>query len=416
MDKQDYYKLLHVNREATPDEIKSAYRKAAMKYHPDRNPGNPEAEAKFKAVSEAYEVLSDERKRDIYDRFGHEGLSGRGYHGPRDVEDIFSTFGSIFEDFFGFSGGGRSRTRARRGADLQYELGLEFEEAVFGTEKEISFNRQVQCGTCDGAGARPGSKPETCTTCGGMGQVRRSQGFFSVSTTCPSCQGQGTVITDPCKKCRGRGVASEKRKLTVKVPAGVDTGLRLRVSGEGEAGSQGGPAGDLYVVLNVKESATFIRDGFNVLLVQEISMSQASLGCEIQIPTLEGERTIKIPSGSQPGHRIVRAGEGIPHIRGVGRGDFIVELRVQIPTKLTKEQKALLEKFAELSGESKRDGGFFQKMFRTIMFKIINLGTNFLKKVISPYPFSKTSISKVFWGEAWGGTFFQKRSSPQMLF
>lgn len=366
MAKQDYYELLHLKREATSEEIKVAYRKAALKYHPDRNPGNTEAESKFKAASEAYEVLSDERKREIYDRFGHEGLSGRGYHGPKDVEDIFSAFGSIFEDFFGFSGGGRGRTtRARRGADLQYELGLEFEEAVFGTEKEISFHRQVQCKACAGSGAHAGSKPQTCTTCGGHGQVRRSQGFFSVATTCPSCQGQGIVIADPCKKCRGRGVSSEKKKLTVKVPAGVDTGLRLRVSGEGEEGAKGGPAGDLYVVLNVKESATFVRDGFNVLIEQPIPMAQAALGCELLIQTLEGEKTLKIPAGTQPGHRITLPGEGIPHIRGVGRGDFVVQFRVDIPTKLTKEQKALLEKFAELSGEmkDKKDGSFFQRIF-----------------------------------------------------
>lgn len=367
MTKQDYYELLNISREASADEIKSAYRKAAMKYHPDRNSGDPEAENKFKAVSEAYEVLSDQKKREIYDRFGHEGLSGRGYSGPGDVDDIFSSFGSIFEDFFGFSsgGGGSSRTRARRGADLQYDLEISFEEAVFGIEKEISFHRRGPCGTCKGSGAKPGSQPITCTMCGGAGQIRRNQGFFSVATTCHNCSGSGQVNKDPCSKCRGQGNISEKRTMNVKVPAGVDTGLRLRVSGEGEAGSLGGPSGDLYVALHVKKSKTFERDGFDVILKQELSMVRASLGGQIEVETLKGKKTIEVPAGTQYGDRVVLSGEGIPHIRGSAKGDFVVEMHVRTPTNLKKTQKELLEKFDESYDEKtqKKSCGFFNKIF-----------------------------------------------------
>ncbi len=368
MAKQDYYELLGVAREASASEIKAAYRKAALQFHPDRNPDDPSAEDRFKAVSEAYEVLSDAKKKEIYDRFGHEGLSGRGYNGPRDVEDIFSSFGSIFEDFFGFSGGGSSkgRTRARRGSDLQYELTISFEEAVFGTEKEISFQRQAECTTCSGSGAKAGSKASTCTTCGGDGQVRRSQGFFSVAVQCPTCHGEGQVIQDPCQKCRGRGAVAEKRQLKIKAPAGVDSGLRLRVSGEGEPGSFGGPAGDLYVVLNVLESKTFIRDGFDIILRFELSMVQAALGCSVEIPTLKGPKSITVPAGAQHGDRVTLSGEGVPHIRGVGQGDFIVELAIKIPKRLSKQQREILEKFAEISEENihrKDGGGFFQRIF-----------------------------------------------------
>lgn len=365
MAKQDYYELLKVSREASADEIKAAYRKAALQHHPDRNSGDPHAEEKFKAVSEAYEVLSDQRKREIYDRFGHDGLSGRGYSGPGNVDDIFSSFGSIFEDFFGFGGGNsQSKTRARRGADLQYELKIKFEEAVFGVEKEISFQRRSECLECHGSGAKAGSKPVTCNMCGGNGQVRRSQGFFSVAVTCPTCHGEGQVIKDPCHKCKGHGSVSEKRKINVKVPAGVDTGLRLRVSGEGESGSLGGPGGDLYVVLNVQESDTFERDGFDIILKQDISIVLASLGGDLEVQTLKGPKIITVPAGSQHGDQITLHGEGVPHIRGSAKGNFIVELMVKVPKRLNKEQKELLLKFAESFDDKKKNGGsFFQRIF-----------------------------------------------------
>ena len=366
MVKEDYYQLLKVNRNASTTQIKDAYRKAAFQYHPDRNAGDKEAEAKFKAVSEAYEVLSDDQKRTVYDRYGHEGLSGQGYRGAQDVEDIFSTFGSIFEDFFGFSSGGGGRSRARRGSDLEYTLELTFLEAVFGVEKEISFSKNTSCDACKGSGAKAGTKPQTCETCHGRGQIRRSQGFFSVSTTCHSCRGSGQWVKQRCSPCRGEGVVAKQRSIKVKVPAGVDTGLRLRVSSEGEAGSDGGPAGDLYVVLSVAESETFIRDGVDVIVRLPISMSQAALGASLEIPALEGVRKISFPAGVQYGHRISLAGEGIPHLRGVGRGDLVVSLEVKIPQKLSKEQRELLEKFASISGDDVSKcsgGGFFQRIF-----------------------------------------------------
>lgn len=368
MAKQDYYELLKVQREASAEEIKAAYRKAALQHHPDRNQDDPHAEEKFKAVSEAYEVLSDQKKREIYDRFGHEGLSGRGYSGPGNVDDIFSSFGSIFEEFFGFSGGGnaRGRTRARRGADLQYELEITFEEAVFGVKKDISFHRRSECGECKGSGAKPGTKPVTCKTCGGDGQVRRSQGFFSVAATCPSCHGEGTMISDPCHKCKGRGHVSEKRQINVNVPAGVDSGLRLRVSGEGEPGSHGGPTGDLYVALNVKASEIYERDGFDIILKQDVSMVLATLGGDIEVETLKGPKTVHVPAGTQFGDHITLSGEGVPHIRGSGKGNFIIIFEVKVPKRLNKQQKELLEKFAESFNETKskkNGGGFFQKIF-----------------------------------------------------
>lgn len=365
MSKRDYYEVLNVGREADASKIKAAYRKAAMKYHPDRNPDNAEAEEKFKEVSEAYEVLSDSQKRQIYDRFGHQGLAGQGYSGPQDASDIFSQFGSIFEDFFGFSGGGGG-SRARRGSDLRYDLELDFKEAVFGIEKEIEFERHVDCSPCGGSGATPGSGSTNCTTCGGAGQVRRNQGFFSVAVTCPSCKGEGSIIKDPCKKCRGNGRAVEEKKISVKVPAGVDTGLKLRVSSEGEGGQNGGPSGDLFVFLHVKESKQFIRDGVDVIFKQPVSFVQASLGCELEVETLEGEKqSISIPAGSQHGNQISISGSGIPHIRGAGRGDLIVQLEIVIPKKLSKDQRELLEKYAALSNEefSKNSQGFFQRIF-----------------------------------------------------
>ncbi len=362
--KQDYYELLGVAKQAGEGDIKKAYRQQAMKWHPDRNPGDAHAEEMFKAVSEAYEVLSDGQKRQIYDRFGHEGLSGRGYGGARNTSDIFSQFGSIFEDFFGFSSQGGS-SRARQGADLRYDLELEFQEAVFGVEREIEFEREHQCETCDGDGSQPGSAPATCRSCHGTGQMTKNQGFFSIAVTCSTCGGAGKVIKNPCQKCRGSGRVGKKKKLSVKVPAGVDSGLKLRVSREGEGGYNGGPSGDLYVVLVVKDSPDYIRDGVDIIYTQAISFAQAALGCKLSVNTLEGPEEVTIQPGSQHGHRISIAAKGVPHLRGVGRGDFIVELSIAVPRKLNKEQRELLERFAKLSGEetSKSGSGFFQKIF-----------------------------------------------------
>lgn len=364
--KRDYYEVLGVERTCTEVELKSAYRKAALKYHPDRNPGDQEAELRFKECSEAYEVLTDAQKRATYDRFGHAGLSGQGFQGFSDVGDIFSSFGSIFEEFFGMSGGRGTGGRGRRGADLRYDLAIEFEEAVFGAEKDLEFERAAECGVCHGSRAEAGGKT-TCRTCGGVGQVRRSQGFFSVQTACPTCRGEGEQVTKPCKGCSGKGVVMDRKKISVKIPAGVDTGLRLRVSGEGEGGAGGAPSGDLYVVLHVKESKTFERDGSDVILTRAIGIAQAALGCKITVPTLEGERQIEVPAGVQHGHRVTLAGAGVPELKGIGRGDLHVQLEVAVPKKLSKEQRELLEKFAEISGEEAAHGaggGFFGKIFR----------------------------------------------------
>lgn len=369
MEKRDYYEILGVSRGASEPDIKKAYRQLAMQFHPDRNPGNKEAEEKFKEAAEAYEVLTDSEKRRVYDAYGHAGLSGQGFSGFNDVNDIFSSFGSIFEDFFGFSGGqGQGgRKRPRKGADLRYDLVLEFEEAAFGVEKYIEYDREISCGTCKGEKAEPGGK-KTCTTCGGMGQVRRSQGFFSVASTCPSCQGEGEMVTTPCKACKGRGRVKEAKKVSVKIPPGVDQGVRLRVASEGMGGAMGGPAGDLYVFLQVKDSRDFERDGSNLIYTAKISMIQAALGCRLNIPVLgQGNQIeVEVQPGSQFGQRITVPGEGIPRLKGIGRGDLIIELQVEIPTKLSKEQRELLSKFAEISGEkahSAGGSGFFGKLF-----------------------------------------------------
>ena len=372
MAKEDYYKLLGVNREASDSELKKAYRKAAMKYHPDRNPGDKGAEEKFKAVSEAYEVLSDNKKRQIYDQLGHDGLSGQGYSGPGNAEDIFSSFGSIFEDFFGFNQGGSQRQqRARKGTDLRYDLTISFKEAVFGTEKKIEFRRRMNCKPCNGSGARPGSVAQTCPTCQGAGQVRRTQGFFSVSMTCPTCKGSGTIIRDEdiCKSCNGEGITLETREMNVKVPAGVDSGLKLRLSSEGEAGTFGGPSGDLYVVLNVEEDRKFIRDDLNILVHKELSFVQLALGCKIEVETLEGMENIDIPAGTQHGDHIKLKQKGVPNLRSrTNRGDFLVEVRANIPKRLNKEQRETLVNFAKLSNipvekDKAGTGSFFQKIF-----------------------------------------------------
>ena len=363
MAKRDYYEVLGVAQNASESDIKSAYRKLAMKYHPDRNPDDSSAEDKFKEASEAYEVLSDNDKRGRYDRFGHQGVNSQGF---QDVNDIFSSFGSIFEDFFGFSGAaGGGRGRVRRGSDLRYDMAIEFDEAVFGVEREVELERPVRCDTCEGSGAKPGSGRTTCRTCGGVGQINRAQGFFAIRTACHVCGGEGSIVEKPCSDCRGQGRLNKKRKLNVKVPAGVDSGVRLRLSGEGEPGPAGGPSGDLYVVLHVKESDRFVRDGLDLIMEQPIGIAQASLGCKLKIKTLDAEKEIEIPAGSQSGERITLAGAGVPHLKCVGRGDLHVELRVVVPKKLSKEQRELLQKYAEISKEDTTVGssGFFHKIF-----------------------------------------------------
>ncbi len=324
-----------------------------MTYHPDRNPNNPDAEEKFKEITEAYAILADSEKRSLYDRFGHAGVGG----GPAAQgfdPSIFQDFGDIFGDFFGFGdlfgGGGRGRrSRAQRGADLREDLHLEFDEAVFGVEKQVSVRRHEPCDACQGSGAAPGKAPVTCRSCNGHGQVRYQQGFFSISRTCPTCQGAGSVITDPCPKCKGQGRVLRERTVEAKVPAGVEDGTRIRFGGLGEAGAFGGPAGDLYVVLHVKEHPFFEREGNDLYCVVPISFPQAAMGTEIMVPTMEGDHKLKIPEGTQSGTSFRIKGKGVPVLNGHGKGDMFVEVRVQTPAKLSKRQRDLLSELAQLT-------------------------------------------------------------------
>lgn len=350
MAKRDYYEVLGVSRQAEEDEIKKAYRQLALKYHPDRNPGNKEAEEFFKEAAEAYEVLHDPQKRRIYDAYGHEGLQGSGFRGFRGFEDIFSSFGDIFQDFFsfGFGGSSRPRTASRPGDDLLYDLTLDFEEAVFGVEKEIQVQTFIECQHCGGSGAEPGTRETTCPMCQGSGQVVQSQGFFRISTTCSRCQGTGKVLISPCGHCRGQGRSKEPKRVEVKVPAGVDNGTRLRLRGEGESGYRGGQPGDLYVRLHVKPHDFFERDGDNLYGRVAISYAQAALGDQVEVPTLEGKKTITIQPGTQPGAVIRFPGDGVARLRGPGRGDLFFEVQVKIPTRLGPRQEELLRELMEL--------------------------------------------------------------------
>ena len=352
--KNDYYRVLGVERSASPEEIKKNYRKLAMKFHPDRNPGDREAEEKFKEAAEAYEVLCDPEKRGIYDRYGHEGLQGSGYRGFSGFEDIFSSFGDIFEDVFGFGGGARarSRTAARAGADLRYDLRVAFMDAAFGTSRDIDVERLVRCDACQGTGASEGSSPEVCGTCHGRGQVTQRSGFFSISTTCPYCRGEGRIIRNPCRSCRGTGRKLHSKSVHIRIPPGVETGSRLRLRGEGEEGEHGGPPGDLYVFIEVESHAFFERHGDDILLKLPISVTQAALGATLEVPTLNGAEKIKIPRGTQHGKIFRLPGKGIPSLRGRGRGDQIVEARVEVPTNLSKQEEKVLREFARLRGES----------------------------------------------------------------
>lgn len=350
--KRDYYEVLGVEHNASDGELKKAYRKLALQFHPDRNPGNRDAEEKFKEAAEAYDVLRDPNKRQIYDQYGHQGLEGSGFSGFGGFEDIFSSFGDIFEDFFGFGGGRRGRSRVQRGSDLRYDMQLAFMEAAFGTEKEIDVEKAETCAECNGSGAEPGTSAETCPHCGGSGQIGRSQGFFTVRTTCGSCRGQGQVISHPCLTCRGQGKVLARKKVSVRIPAGVDNGSRLRLTGEGEAGGFGGPHGDLYVFIHVESHEFFKRDNTHVICQIPVSFVQAALGDAITIPTLQGETQLEIPKGTQPGDVFRLRGEGIPSLRNGHRGDQIVQVNVKTPTHLSKKQVALLKEFAAL--ESKK--------------------------------------------------------------
>jgi molecular chaperone DnaJ len=347
--KRDYYEVLGVARGATDQEIKSAYRKLALQFHPDRNPNNPDAEEKFKQASEAYGVLADGEKRAVYDRYGHAGLGGGGGAQGFDANDL----GDIFGDFFGlgeiFGGGTRKRSRTQRGADLREDINLEFEEAVFGTETKVTVRRHESCEECRGSGAAAGKAPVTCRSCAGRGQVRYQQGFFSIARTCPTCQGTGSVITDPCSKCKGEGRVLRQRTVDAKVPAGVEDGTRIRFSGFGEGGLHGGPPGDLYVVLHVKEHPFFEREGNDLHCVIPISFTQAALGAEISVPTLEGEHVLKVPDGTQSGTTLRIRGKGVPVLNGHGKGDLFVEARVQTPGKLNKRQRELLQELEGLT-------------------------------------------------------------------
>jgi len=350
--KRDYYEILNVNRGATEQEIKSAYRKLAMQYHPDRNPGNHEAEEKFKQAAEAYAVLSDAQKRAQYDRYGHAGVSnaaGGGFSGFD--PNVFSDFSDILGDLFGFGdlfGGAKRSGRSSRGSDLRYDLELSFDEAVFGTKKKIKFPRHELCTECEGSGSAPGSGSSSCSTCNGYGQVRFQQGFFSITRTCSHCRGTGQIIKNPCKTCRGEKRVVRDRNLELKVPPGVDTGDKLRISGEGEAATRGGASGDLYVVLVVKDHEFFERREHDLYCHISISFPQAALGAEISVPTLEGEdERLKIPSGTQSGMVFRVRGRGVAKRGGSSRGDLYVTTDVVVPAKLTREQKELISKLDE---------------------------------------------------------------------
>ncbi len=349
--KRDYYEVLGVSRDASEQEIKSAYRKLALQYHPDRNPNNPQAEERFKECSEAYAILADAEKRAAYDRYGHAGIAGAGMGGFDPT--IFQDFTEIFGDFFGFGdlfgGGSRRRSRGQRGADLREDLTLEFEEAVFGKETQVTLRRHEPCEGCRGSGMAAGKMPVNCRSCGGRGQVRFQQGFFTMARTCPTCQGAGTVITDPCPKCKGEGRVLRQKTVDAKIPAGVEDGTRIRFSGLGEAGTLGGPPGDLYLVLQVKEHPLFDREGSDLHCVLPVSFAQAALGTEIQVPTLDGQHNLKIPEGTQSGTTVRIRGKGVPVLNGHGRGDLFVEIRVQTPTKLNRQQRELLQELESSS-------------------------------------------------------------------
>ncbi len=375
-DRRDYYEILGLEKSAAEGEIKKAYRKAALKHHPDRNPDDPDAERLFKEASEAYEVLSDAKKRQLYDQYGHAGLSNAGYQGFSNagVEDIFASFGDIFSDLFGmggfggfgFGGGGGGGRRAgpRRGRHVEQVLRISFDEAAFGTSKETDVSRAELCPGCDGSGAEKGSQPTTCSTCGGMGEViHRQGGLLQIRTTCPSCRGAGTEIRHPCMDCHGSGRVKNTSTVKVDVPAGVERGMRIRFAGKGEPGTLGGPPGDLFVVLDVQPHDLFQREGNDVLCQVEVGLAQAALGAEVEVPTLESSKMLKIPPGTQFGDVLRFRGEGIPRLRGGTRGDQVMQVLVRVPKRLTDRQREILEEYAQIEGSQvRKDKGGFRSL------------------------------------------------------
>lgn len=369
--KRDYYEILGLSKGASDQEIKSAYRKMAMKFHPDKNPGNKDAEEKFKEAAEAYNVLGDREKRSIYDRYGHSGLGGygasEGFSGFN--SDIFADFSDVlgnffFGDFFGGGGSRRSRTGPVRGADLQYPLEISLEEAINGTEKEITVPKMDTCETCEGSGSSSSQGRTSCPTCNGYGQVRYNQGFVTIARTCPQCSGSGQVLKDPCKNCGGSGRIQKQKTLSVKIPPGVDTGNRLKVKGEGEAGLRGGTSGDLYVYIEVQPHPVFTRKGFDLYMEKEVSMFQAALGDSLTIPTMDGDEKLKLIEGTQPGTVLTLRGKGVPYINSFGRGDLHVAIQIRIPTNLSLKDKKTLQAMAKDRREKiePQERGVFEKV------------------------------------------------------
>ncbi|MDB6452670.1 molecular chaperone DnaJ [Falsirhodobacter sp. 20TX0035] len=370
MAKRDYYDVLGVAKGASAEELKKAYRTKAKELHPDRNAANPEAEAQFKEVNEAYDVLKDADKKAAYDRFGHAAFEG-GMGGPRQgggygqQGDFGSAFSDVFEDLFGdFMGRGQARSRVQRGSDLRYNLRISLEEAFLGSQKTIDVPSSTACDACHGTGAEGGAEPVTCPTCAGMGKVRAQQGFFTVERTCPTCNGLGQIIKNPCKVCHGVGRVEKERSLSVNIPKGVETGTRIRLAGEGEAGLRGGPSGDLYIFIEVREHAIFQRDGVNLFCRVPVSVATAALGGEVEVPTIDGGMSrVKVPAGSQTGKQMRLRGKGMPALRGAGQGDMLIELAVETPVNLTARQKEILREFDTLSADNNPEGkSFFSKV------------------------------------------------------
>ncbi len=366
MSKRDYYEVLGVSRDADLSAVKKAYRRLAVSCHPDRNPGDKKAENRFKEAAEAYQVLSDPEQRRRYDAYGHAGMGSGGFGGfnPEAFTDFNDIFGSIFADFFG--GGGRSRGRPggpQRGEDLRFDMEIDFLEAIRGMETAIQVPRMATCELCQGRGAARDSDISSCPTCGGAGQVRITQGFFAVSRTCPACHGQGRRITTPCSACSGQGRVRSERKLSLRIPPGVGHGSRLRLAGEGEGGRAGGPPGDLYVVLHVRDHADFQRDGTDIHCLVPVSFAQAALGATLEVATVHGSAELEVPAGTQSGHRIRLRGEGVPVLGGRGRGDQIVTVHVETPRKMTKRMRELMEQMAQEEGAQRRSGqGLFDRV------------------------------------------------------
>jgi molecular chaperone DnaJ len=383
--KRDFYEVLGVSKNASQEEIKKAYRKLAIQYHPDKNPGDKKAEDKFKEAAEAYEILSDTSKKQKYDQYGHAGVNGQGFGGAgfSNVDDIFDHFGSIFEDLFGFGGGSRrsqggkqggGRAAARRGSDLRYDLTIDFKEAYLGSEKTLQIPKRANCSTCHGSGAAPGTQPQQCPTCHGQGQVAIQQGFFTYASTCPNCAGSGKKIVKPCTDCKGVGTKQKTSHISVKIPAGIDTGMKLRVAGEGEAGANGGPSGDLYVFINVASHSTYKREDANLVCPIKVGVAGAVLGTEVDIDCFDSVKKVEIPPGVQPHHRIRIPGAGFPKLTsGKGaKGDLIVEVQIHIPSKISKQAEEHIKAFAHLTGERLKGSldteegnpSFFDKLFK----------------------------------------------------